>query len=108
MANHKIGDPWKTQYPRRADGGWDKTDVLGMLKSASDAALDAERNAQPGFDPLELHDRVQEAMSRMQEADDMLCERYVIDRDVQKAGYIKANKDAFVDATRFLEEAEER
>ena len=46
-------------------------------------------------------------MSRLQEADDMLNDRFKIDRDAAKAAYIKANKDSFADPTPFLEPEKE-
>ena len=109
LNNHKKGQPWTTQYPRRADGGWkDGNNVRSQLYSASIALDSALYNAVDGYDPCDLHDRIQEAMSRLQEADDMLADRYRFDRDTAKAAYIKANKDSFIEPAAFLEpESEE-
>ena len=107
MSNHKKGQPWLTQFPRRSDGGWQNGNVRSQLYSASIALDSALYNAVDGYDPCDLHDRIQESMSRLQEADDMLNDRFKIDRDAAKAAYIKANKDSFADPTPFLEPEKE-
>ena len=108
MANHKKGQPWLTQYPRRADGGWrDGNNVRSQLYSASLALNAALYNSVDGYDPAVLNDYLQESMSRLQEASDMLNERFKIDRDVAKAAFIKANKDSFIDPAAFLEPEDE-
>ena len=102
--NHKKGQPWLTQYPRRADGGWkDGNNVRSQLYSASLALNAALYNSVDGYDPAVLNDYLQESMSRLQEASDMLNERFKIDRDVAKAAFIKANKDSFIEPAAFLE-----
>lgn len=107
MSNHKKGQPWLTQFPRRSDGGWQNGNVRYQLYMASMALNDALFNSVDGYDPCDLHDRIQESMSRLQEADDMLNDRFKIDRDAAKAAYIKANKDSFADPTPFLEPEKE-
>ena len=104
LNNHKKGQPWLTQYPRRADGGWkDGNNVRSQLYEAHLALDDALYNAVDGYDPCEQHDRIQDVTSRLQEADDMLNERFKIDRDVAKAAFIKANKDSFIEPAACLE-----
>lgn len=108
MANHKKGQPWLTQYPRRADGGWkDGNNVRSQLYEAHIALDDALFHAVDGYDPEEQFDRMQDAYSRLQEAMDMLADRFRIDRDVAKASFIKANHDSFIDPAAFLEPEEE-
>lgn len=108
MANHKKGQPWLTQFPRRADGGWkDGNNVRSQLYKASQALSDALYNAVDGYDPCELNDRIMEVQSLTQEAIDMVKDRYNIDRDAAKAAFIKTNKDNFIDPTPFLEPEQE-
>lgn len=108
MANHKKGQPWLTQFPRRNDGGWaNGNNVRSQLHKALLALDDALYNAVDGYDPSELNDRIMEVMSLTQEASDMLNERYKLDRDVAKASYIKTNKDSFQEPAAFLEPEED-
>ena len=56
LNNHKKGQPWTTQYPRRADGGWkDGNNVRSQLYSASIALDSTLYNAVDGYDPCDLH-----------------------------------------------------
>ena len=57
LNNHKKGQPWTTQYPRRADGGWkDGNNVRSQLYSASIALDSALYNAVDGYDQCEFRD----------------------------------------------------
>ena len=103
LNNHKKGQPWLTQFPRRADGGWENTNIRNQLHFAAFALDEALFWSTDGFDPDALNYMMMEAMSRLQEASDMLADRYRIDRDTSKAGYIKAKKDSFIEPAAFLE-----
>ena len=101
----KTGKPWISQYPRRKDGGWENTDLRNQLHAAKLACDVAEFNS---FDVLrtgkaQMFTQIQDAMSKLQEAADMFAEMYIIDRDEQKASYIKSNCDQFIEPERWLE-----
>lgn len=102
--NHRIGKPWVSQFPRRADGGWKSgRDIRIQQHAATCAAHSAEFAAKDGFDPEELALVLMDAMSKQQETIDMLAERYNIDLNVLKAQFIKANADGFIDPTKYLD-----
>lgn len=101
----KTGKPWISQYPRRKDGGWENTDLRNMLRAAKMACDRAEFIS---FDVLrigkvQMFTEIQDAMSKLQEAADMFAEMYIIDRDEEKAAFIKINADQFKNPDVFLE-----
>ena len=101
----KTGKPWISQYPRRKDGGWENTDLRNQLHAAKLACDVAEFNS---FDVLrtgkaQMFTQIQDAMSKLQEAADMFAEMYIIDRDEEKAAFIKINADQFINPDVFLE-----
>ena len=101
----KTGRPWISQYPRRKDCGWENTDLRRQLRSAKLACDVAEFNS---FDVLrtgkaQMFTQIQDAMSKLQEAADMFAEMYIIDRDEEKAAFIKINADQFINPDVFLE-----
>lgn len=106
--NHRAGKPWATQYPRRADAGWQNSTLYGMAMRIHTQAVHLERlNADPGTDPMELFEASQGLGSLLQEWQDMHSERYVYTRDVEKANFVKAHKDEFIDPSSVLEAEEE-
>ncbi len=92
MAN--IGREFTDNYPRRKDGGWEHTNIEGMARAITDAAIAFERIAKPGCDPKMLHMAEMDLESLVQEARNMTEERYVLRRNEVKAEFIR-HSDAF-------------
>ena len=101
----KTGKPWISQYPRRKDCGWENTDLRNMLRAAKLACDRAEFESVDilRIGKTEMFSLIQDAMSKLQEAADMFAEMYIIDRDEEKAAFIKEHADEFESPDVFLE-----
>ena len=99
------GQPWISQYPRRKDCGWENTDLRRQLRSAKLACDVAEFESIDilRYGKTEMFSLIQDAMSKLQEAADMFAEMYIIDRDEEKAAFIKEHADQFENPDIFLE-----
>lgn len=106
----KTGQPWIKQYPRRKDGGWQQgKDVRTLLHAASVAVHEAEflctDTSYTGS--IGLWQQMQESASLLQEAMETYLDIYRINADEQKAAYIKANCDQFIEPERWLDSEKE-
>lgn len=107
LNNHKKGQPWRSPFPRRADGGWKDNNLRSQMHRAVSSSHTAEFMAIDGFDPREQLFYIFESLSLHHEAVSMIAERYNINIGDEHLAFLKANIEMFENAIEFIDPEED-